>query len=110
MRMQIESIKNECPKDVNTKTGMNTHTLLDLVSDCLQDSGTVALTQLLRGPQVVAGRLHLLLLKRHHGVLQHSPAAGAEYNHRFLILTVKLSAFTHQSHARADSLTRASCN
>lgn len=47
-----------------------THTFLNLVPDCLYDSGAVALTQLLRGPQVVTGRLHLLLLKCHHGVLQ----------------------------------------
>lgn len=48
-----------------------THTLLDLVPDCLYDPNVVTLTQLLRGPQVVTRRLHLLLLKGHHGILQH---------------------------------------
>ncbi len=47
-----------------------THTFFNLVSDCLYDSGTVALTQFLSGLQVVTGRLHLLLLKCHHGILQ----------------------------------------
>lgn len=47
-----------------------TYTLFDFVSDRLQHPSTVALTQFLCGPQVVAGHLHLLLLKRHHGVLQ----------------------------------------
>lgn len=47
-----------------------THTFFNLVSDCLYDSGAVALTQFLSGLQVVTGRLHLLLLKCHHGVLR----------------------------------------
>lgn len=54
----------------------DTHALLDLVPDGLQDAGAVALTQLLGGPQVVARRLHLLLLKRHHGVLQRDRVKG----------------------------------
>lgn len=51
---------------------LGTHTFFNLVSDCLQDARTVALTQFLGSPQVIAGHLHLLLLKCHHGVLQRS--------------------------------------
>lgn len=46
------------------------YVIFDLVSDCLQDSSAVSLAQLLCGLQVIAGHLHLLLLKCHHSVLQ----------------------------------------
>lgn len=49
---------------------VDTYTLFNLVSDCLDHPGAVALTQFFCGPQVVTGCLHLLLLKRHHGILQ----------------------------------------
>lgn len=44
------------------------HVLLDLVLDGLDHAG--ALAHSLRGPQVLTRHLHLLLFKRHHGVLE----------------------------------------
>lgn len=46
-----------------------TYTPPDLVFDCLDDPGIVSLTKSLSGSEVIKGCLHLLLLKRHHGIL-----------------------------------------
>lgn len=78
---------------------IGTHALFNLVSDCLDDSGAVALTQLLSGPQVVAGRLHLLLLERHHGILQRNAAKTVRYRHIYYS-DIKLSCFTEQIYAQ----------
>lgn len=47
----------------------STHASLDLVLDGLNDTGVFTLTQPLGGFEVLQSRLHLLLLKRHHGIL-----------------------------------------
>lgn len=46
-----------------------THASLDLVLDGLNDAGVFTLAQSLGSFEVLQGQLHLLLFKRHHGIL-----------------------------------------
>lgn len=55
---------------IHKYTHMHAYTLLDFIADGLDDTSIVTFTQLLCGTQVITGHLHLLLLKRHHGILQ----------------------------------------
>lgn len=55
-----------------------THTPLDLVFNRFQHAGVFSLTEFLCSFEVLGGRLHLLLLECHHGVLQMNETKSME--------------------------------